>query len=109
MKKSKTRFLTTSEARAVLTDGGIRSEIAFQNDINTLLACLEEREPAMRALEAPASVTRTSAGRGGRNGRLRRRGLADGGAELLAKDKVAVAHREAEELPERFVALRQLA
>jgi hypothetical protein len=107
MKKPKTRFVTTAEARAVLTDGGIRSEIAFQNDINTLLACLEEREPALRALEAPTSVARAT--RNTRGARLRRRGLVDGGADLLAKDKVAVAHREPEELPERFVTLRQLA
>ena len=107
MKKPEIRFVTASEARAVLTDGGIRSEIAFQNDINTLLACLEEREPAMRALSAPVTAGRPA--RGARGGRLRRRAGADGGADLLAKEKVSVAHREAEELPQRFVALRQLA
>jgi hypothetical protein len=107
VKKPEHRFVTASEARAILTSGGIRSEVAFQNDINTLLACLEERVPALRALGAPVSAI--AAGRGARGGRLRRRGLGDGGAELLAKDKVAVADREPEELPERFVALRQLA
>lgn len=108
MKKRKNGFVTASEARAVLTDGGIRSEVAFQNDINTLLACLEEREPAMRALATPVTATQPTPGaRGG--GRLRRRGLGDGGADLLAKDKVAVADGEPEELPERFIALRQLA
>ena len=108
-KKPEVKFVTASEARAALTDGGIRSQIAFQNDINTLLACLEEREPAMRALAAPVTVSRrTRSARGG--GRLRRHGPgADGGAELLAQDKVAVAHGEAEELAQRFVALRQLA
>ncbi len=107
MKKSEARFVTASEARAVLTDGGIRSEIAFQNDINTLLACLEEREPAMRALAPPVTAGRRL--RSPRGSRLRRRGAADGGAELLAQDEVAVAHGESEQLPEGFVALRQLA
>jgi hypothetical protein len=107
MKKPEVRFVTAAEARAVLTEGGIRSEIAFQNDINTLLACLQEREPAMRALAAPVTAGRRL--RSPRGSRLRRRGAADGGTELLAQDKVAVADGESEQLPERLVALRQLA
>ena len=38
------RIVATAEARRALTGGNIRDEIAFQNDINTLLARLEETQ-----------------------------------------------------------------
>lgn len=37
-----TQIINASEARQALTDGDIRSEIAFQNDVNRLLALLDE-------------------------------------------------------------------
>jgi len=37
-----TQIISASEARQALTDGDIRSEIAFQNDINRLLALVDE-------------------------------------------------------------------
>ena len=36
------RIMPVAEARRALTDGDIRSEVAFQNDVNRLLASLEE-------------------------------------------------------------------
>ena len=36
------KIVKISEARRVLTDGGIRSEIAFQNDVNLLLAAIDD-------------------------------------------------------------------
>jgi len=36
------RILPVTEARRALTDGDIRSDVAFQNDVNRLLASLEE-------------------------------------------------------------------
>ena len=36
------RIMPVAEARRALTDGDIRSDISFQNDVNRLLACLEE-------------------------------------------------------------------
>ena len=47
------RIVTTAEARRALTDGDIRSEVAFQNDINTLLARLEETKVPLQALSRP--------------------------------------------------------
>ena len=38
------KIIATTEARRALTGGNIRDEIAFQNDINTLLARLEEKQ-----------------------------------------------------------------
>jgi hypothetical protein len=35
-------ILTVAEARKILTDGDLRSDVAFQNDVNRLLASLEE-------------------------------------------------------------------
>jgi len=35
-------IIAAKEARKVLTEGDVRSEIAFQNDVNLLLASLEE-------------------------------------------------------------------
>ena len=36
------RIMPVAEARRALTDGDIRSEVAFQNDVNRLLASIEE-------------------------------------------------------------------
>ena len=36
------RIIPVGEARRVLTVGDIRSEVAFQNDVNRLLASIEE-------------------------------------------------------------------
>lgn len=36
------RIVPAAEARRLLTDGDVRSDIAFQNDVNRLLASLEE-------------------------------------------------------------------
>jgi len=36
------RIVPAAEARRLLTDGDVRSDIAFQNDVNPLLASLEE-------------------------------------------------------------------
>ena len=47
MNDPQVQFVTAAEARRALTKGDIRDEVAFQNDINTLLACLEEKKPAM--------------------------------------------------------------
>ena len=47
------RIVTAAEARRALTDGDIRSEVAFQNDINTLLARLEETKVPLQALSRP--------------------------------------------------------
>jgi hypothetical protein len=35
-------IMRVAEARRVLTDGDIKSEVAFQNDVNRLLASLED-------------------------------------------------------------------
>jgi hypothetical protein len=37
-----TQVISASQARQVLTDGDIQSDIAFQNDINHLLALVDE-------------------------------------------------------------------
>ena len=50
------KILSAGEARRILTAGGIRDEVAFQNDINTLLARLEEKQIALRALAAPPDL-----------------------------------------------------
>ena len=47
------KILSAGEARRVLTAGGIRDEVAFQNDINTLLARLEETKVPLKALSRP--------------------------------------------------------
>jgi hypothetical protein len=47
------RIVPASEARQALTGGDLKSEIAFQNDINTLLARLEETKVPLRALSRP--------------------------------------------------------
>jgi hypothetical protein len=53
MNNPEVKIVTAAEARRALTDGDIRSEVAFQNDINTLLARLEERKVPLRALSGP--------------------------------------------------------
>jgi hypothetical protein len=42
MEDEDVKIVRVQEARRVLTDGGIRSEIAFQNEVNLLLAVLED-------------------------------------------------------------------
>ena len=99
------KIVTAAEARQVLPSGDWRSDVAFQNDINTLLACLEEKQPALRALAGPQPpVARAFFG-----GLLRRGRLRDRGPQLLAKQEVVLADGEAQELPKRFVGLRKLA
>jgi hypothetical protein len=53
MNDPKVRIVTAAEARRALTNGDIRSEVAFQNDINTLLARLEETKVPLLALSRP--------------------------------------------------------
>ena len=53
MNNPEVKIVTAAEARRALTDGDIRSEVAFQNDINTLLARLEETKVPLRALSRP--------------------------------------------------------
>ena len=53
MNDPEVRIVTAAEARRALTDGDIRSEVAFQNDINTLLARLEETKVPLTALSRP--------------------------------------------------------
>jgi hypothetical protein len=53
MNDPQVRIVTAAEARRALTDGDIRSEVAFQNDINTLLARLEETKIPLLALSRP--------------------------------------------------------
>jgi hypothetical protein len=52
MRKPETdiEIVPAAEARRALTKGDIRSEVAFQNDINTLLARLEETQLPMQPL-----------------------------------------------------------
>ena len=116
MKKPEIEIVTAAEARQALTSGDLRSEIAFQNDINTLLACLEETQPALRALAGPQPPSARGVAAGvalgvavGSGGLLRRRRLGDRGPQLLAKQEVVLAHREPQELAQRLVALRKLA
>jgi hypothetical protein len=47
------KIVSAAEARRALTGGDIRDDVAFQNDINTLLARLEEKVVPLRALCAP--------------------------------------------------------
>jgi hypothetical protein len=53
MNEPQVRIVTAAEARRALTKGDIRSEVAFQNDINTLLARLEETKVPLLALAGP--------------------------------------------------------
>jgi len=53
MNDPEVRIVTAAEARRALTNGDIRDEVAFQNDINTLLARLEETRVPLRALSHP--------------------------------------------------------
>ena len=47
------KIVPAAEARRALTGGDIRDDVAFQNDINTLLARLEEKVVPLRALSTP--------------------------------------------------------
>ena len=58
MNDSKVQIVTAAEARRALTKGDIRDEVAFQNDINTLLARLEETKVPLQALSRPRPTTR---------------------------------------------------
>ena len=58
MNDPQVKIVTAAEARRALTDGDIRSEVAFQNDINTLLARLEETKVPLRALAGPQPSAR---------------------------------------------------
>jgi hypothetical protein len=58
MNDPQVRIVTAAEARRALTNGDIRSEVAFQNDINTLLARLEEHKVPLQALSRPQPGTR---------------------------------------------------
>ena len=43
------RIVPAAEARRILTDGDVRSDVAFQNDVNRLIAALDELDdPAAR-------------------------------------------------------------
>jgi len=53
MNDPQVKIVTAAEARRALTNGDIRSEVAFQNDINTLLARLEETKVPLLALSRP--------------------------------------------------------
>lgn len=53
MNDPQVQIVTAAEARRALTKGDIRDEIAFQNDINTLLARLEETKVPLKALSLP--------------------------------------------------------
>jgi len=53
MNDPQVQIVTAAEARRALTKGDIRDEVAFQNDINTLLARLEEHKVPLRALSRP--------------------------------------------------------
>ena len=53
MNDPQVQILTAAEARRALTKGDIQSEVAFQNDINMLLARLEETKVPLRALSRP--------------------------------------------------------
>jgi len=58
MNDPQVRIVTAAEARRALTNGDIRSEVAFQNDINTLLARLEETRVPLLALSGPQPSSR---------------------------------------------------
>jgi hypothetical protein len=42
MDEQKIEILTVRQARRLFTDGDIKSEVAFQHDVNRLLASLED-------------------------------------------------------------------
>jgi hypothetical protein len=59
MNDPQVRIVTAAQARRAMTkEGDIRDEVAFQNDINTLLARLEETKVPLRALSRPQPTTR---------------------------------------------------
>jgi len=55
------KIVSAGEARRALTGGDIRDDVAFQNDINTLLARLEEKVVPLKALSAPIRPRRRKA------------------------------------------------
>ena len=67
MADSQIKIVSAAEARRVLTEGGIREEVGFQNDINTLLARLEEKVVPLKALTPPIkAITRKTRKKAGR-------------------------------------------
>jgi hypothetical protein len=42
MDEQNVKIVRLGDARRVLTDGAIRSEVAFQNEVNLLIATLDE-------------------------------------------------------------------
>lgn len=83
----------TSVRRAVVADGDIRGDIGFQNDINVMLARLDDANPGLQALgwvREPVVETR----RGGARHRIAERALRaiDGGTGR-AKGGVATFRR----------------
>jgi hypothetical protein len=55
MDEQKIEILTVRQARRLFTDGDIKSEVAFQHDVNRLLASLEDLCDSAAELPAPAS------------------------------------------------------
>jgi hypothetical protein len=56
MDEQKIEILTVRQTRRLFTDGDIKSEVAFQHDVNRLLASLEDLCDAAEELRsAPAS------------------------------------------------------
>ena len=56
MDEQKIEILTVRQARRLFTDGDIKSEVAFQHDVNRLLASLEDLcDSATESRSAPAS------------------------------------------------------
>ena len=54
MNDPQVQFVTAAEARRALTKGDIRDEVAFQNDINTLLARLEDMDDLVLQFDGTA-------------------------------------------------------
>jgi hypothetical protein len=74
MKLPEFNFVQTARVRrAVVSEGDIRGDIEFQNDINLLLARMEGSNPPLQALDLvreavtpPSQPTGTGRGRSGR-------------------------------------------
>jgi len=55
MDEENIQILSVRQARRVLTNGDIKSEVAFQHDVNRLLASLEDLCDSASANEARAA------------------------------------------------------
>ena len=109
MKDPEIRIVTAAEARRALTEGDLRERDRLsERHQHAARAASRRRSRALRALAGPQPRA-AAEGRGCAPGSLRRRRLRDGGAELLAQEEVVLADREAQQLAQRFVALRELA